>query len=208
MKLYRPTGLVELGLIFASGMETFPPRLPEQPIFYPVLNFNYADQIAREWNTGSHSYARNVTCFTLEDDYGSQFESHIVGSREHEELWIPAEEMGEFNRHIKGRIEIASAHFGPKFRGEIPDAFLLRGKDAVEQFILLGEIYGYNAADFACEILAQKRLVFLHYPFWRQFDFTDLGLLEQERSKLLECIAKVWEMSDIPFKLPPSSAIQ
>ena len=28
----------------------FPPRLPEQPIFYPVLTEDYARQIARDWN--------------------------------------------------------------------------------------------------------------------------------------------------------------
>jgi ADP-ribosylglycohydrolase len=35
--LYRPVGPKELGLIRASGWRAFPPRLPEQPIFYPVL---------------------------------------------------------------------------------------------------------------------------------------------------------------------------
>ena len=36
--LYRPVGPKELELIVASGYREFPPRLPEQPIFYPVLN--------------------------------------------------------------------------------------------------------------------------------------------------------------------------
>jgi hypothetical protein len=34
--LFRPTGERELALIRESGWRAFPPRLPEQPIFYPV----------------------------------------------------------------------------------------------------------------------------------------------------------------------------
>jgi hypothetical protein len=49
--LYRPVGLAELKLVKASGYREFPPRLPEQPIFYPVLTEAYATQIARDWNT-------------------------------------------------------------------------------------------------------------------------------------------------------------
>ena len=48
--LYRPTGAKELALIEASAFTVFPPRLPEQPIFYPVTNETYAAQIARDWN--------------------------------------------------------------------------------------------------------------------------------------------------------------
>jgi len=29
----------------------FPPRLPEQPIFYPVTNEKYAAEIASKWST-------------------------------------------------------------------------------------------------------------------------------------------------------------
>lgn len=49
--LFRPVGEKELALIRASGHRAFPPRLPEQPIFYPVVQENYAIQIARDWNT-------------------------------------------------------------------------------------------------------------------------------------------------------------
>ena len=48
--LFRPIGPEELALIEASGRRAFPPRLPEQPIFYPVLNEGYAVKIARDWN--------------------------------------------------------------------------------------------------------------------------------------------------------------
>ncbi|HVX50037.1 MAG TPA: hypothetical protein VHB48_07760, partial [Chitinophagaceae bacterium] len=48
--LYRPVGPDELKKIADSGYKKFPPRLPEQPVFYPVLNEEYAVQIARDWN--------------------------------------------------------------------------------------------------------------------------------------------------------------
>lgn len=41
MILHSPVGIEELALVFDSGMRAFPPRLPEQPIFYPVTNFGY-----------------------------------------------------------------------------------------------------------------------------------------------------------------------
>ena len=49
-ELFRPVGPIELALIAESGFRRFPPRLPEQPIFYPVCNEAYAVEIARDWN--------------------------------------------------------------------------------------------------------------------------------------------------------------
>jgi hypothetical protein len=51
MVLYRPVGEKELRLIEAGGYMAFPPRLPEQPIFYPVTNEKYAAEIASKWST-------------------------------------------------------------------------------------------------------------------------------------------------------------
>lgn len=120
MILYRPVGIKELELIAKSGYQKFPPRLPEQPIFYPVLHFAYAEQIARDWNSKSGDYAGFVTRFEVEDAYLSQFEVHTVGRRGlHEELWVPAEELGEFNRHIVGKIAIEAAYYGEGFEGEV-----------------------------------------------------------------------------------------
>src|ERR1700677_539089 len=105
--LYRPTGEIELRLIAESGYRAFPPRLPEQPIFYPVLNEEYATQIARGWNTrdGGTGY---VLRFQVESEYLTRFPVQIAGARIHQEYWIPAEELEEFNRHIVGLIEIVS----------------------------------------------------------------------------------------------------
>ena len=119
MILYRPVGPKELELIAATGFKVFPPRLPDQPIFYPVLNFEYAAQIARDWNSTGPQGAGFVTKFEVEQSYAGRFEVHIVGSRIHQELWVPAEELEEFNRHIVGLITVEASFYGEKFSGEI-----------------------------------------------------------------------------------------
>src|SRR5215813_1198543 len=91
--LYRPVGQKEFDLIAQSKFSDFPPRLPEQPIFYPVLNRQYADQIARDWNTKDErsGYVGYVLEFDVDAEYLSAFEVHQVGDRNHAEYWIPAE---------------------------------------------------------------------------------------------------------------------
>jgi hypothetical protein len=98
-------------LIRESGWKEFPPRLPEQPIFYPVLRQEYAEQIARDWNTrdGGTGY---VLRFTVEGDYLSRFPVQTVGAYTHQEYWIPAEDLAEFNRHIVGPIEVVKRFQG------------------------------------------------------------------------------------------------
>jgi hypothetical protein len=105
--LYRPVGEAELELIRSSGWKEFPPRLPEQPIFYPVLEEEYAIQIARDWNTkdGDSGF---VLRFQVDATYIAQFEVQVAGSRVHREYWIPAEQLTEFNRNIVGQIEVLS----------------------------------------------------------------------------------------------------
>ena len=106
MTLYRPVGTAELRRIAESGFPAFPPRLPEQPIFYPVLNETYACEIAEKWNTKTGDGRGYVMRFGVDDAYIAQFEVRSVGNRTHQELWIPAEALTEFNRHIIGIIEI------------------------------------------------------------------------------------------------------
>lgn len=108
MTLYRPVGHFELELIRQLDFKSFPPRLEIQPIFYPVLNEEYAIYIAKEWNTTDKAsgYIGYVTRFEVDDEYVSKFEVQVVGARIHEELWVPAEELDEFNSHILGEIEV------------------------------------------------------------------------------------------------------
>jgi hypothetical protein len=114
--LYRPVGQNELELVRAAGFRAFPPRLPEQPIFYPVLNQEYATRIAREWNTKDErsGFVGFVLRFRVRTKFLARYEIHIAGSAEHREYWIPAEDLAEFNANIVGKIEILS-----EFHGEI-----------------------------------------------------------------------------------------
>jgi hypothetical protein len=105
--LYRPVGPDELKLIVDSGNRLFPPRLPEQPIFYPVLNEEYAVQIAREWNAKDpKKKAGYVTRFRVRSAFLSGYEVQTVGGKIHQEYWIPAGDLEEFNKNIVGRIEV------------------------------------------------------------------------------------------------------
>lgn len=111
--LYRPVGAKELELIEQSGFRSFPPRLPEQPIFYPVTNEAYAVQIARDWNARlSPDRAGFVTRFRVVKSFLDNYEQKVVGGSEHEEYWIPAEELAEFNQNIVGEIEIIAEFSG------------------------------------------------------------------------------------------------
>jgi len=117
VKLYRPVGLKELELIMGSGWKKFPPRLEWQPIFYPVLNQAYAAQIAAEWNTRDEfsGYCGVVTAFDLKEDHYLTFPVQNVGGEIHNELWVPAAELEEFNRNMIGDIRIVQAFFGEGF---------------------------------------------------------------------------------------------
>lgn len=106
--LFHPTGQAELDLIRAAEWRAFPPRLPEQPIFYPVLNEEYATQIARDWNTRDDGVGY-VVRFQVEMELLARYSVQTAGARTHQEYWIPAEELDEFNRHIVGVIEVIAS---------------------------------------------------------------------------------------------------
>ena len=110
--LYRPVGPEELQLIAEAGYRAFPPRLPEQPIFYPVTNEEYATQIARDWNTKHGSKIGYVTKFAVGAAFAARYPRQTVGGRQHEELWVPAEEFAEFNQNIVGIIEVIAEFKG------------------------------------------------------------------------------------------------
>jgi hypothetical protein len=81
--------------------------LPGQAIFYPVLNEDYGTKIARDWNAGDPLSGRGyVTRFRVRTAFLSKYEVQTVGGRTHQEYWIPAEELTEFNANIVGAIEV------------------------------------------------------------------------------------------------------
>lgn len=112
-ELFRPVGSAELELIRASGFACFPPRLPEQPIFYPVLDEEYAIQIARDWNAKHNSDKLGfVTRFRVRIDFLARYDVQTVGGSTHREYWIPVDDLTEFNRNIVGNIDVIA-----EFRG-------------------------------------------------------------------------------------------
>lgn len=108
--LFRPVGPRELKLIEGSGWKRFPKRQTQQPIFYPVMNEEYAIQIARDWNVPA-SGSGFVTKFEVNSDYLKKFPIQNVGGDIYEELWVPAEELEEFNDQIEGKIEVIRSFF-------------------------------------------------------------------------------------------------
>ncbi len=112
--LYRPVGETELKLIEGSGFAAFPPRLQWQPIFYPVLNKQYAEQIAQDWNTKDEfsGYAGHVLEFDVDQVFLDRYPVQNVGGEIHNELWVPAEELSLFNEHIVGKIRKIKSFYG------------------------------------------------------------------------------------------------
>jgi len=112
-EIFRPVGLEEMNLIRELGSKAFPPRLPEQPIFYPVLNADYARQIARDWNVKyTSSRSGFVTRFRVRTTFLQRYQVRTVGGLEHQEYWIPAEDLNEFNENIVGEIEVIAEYLG------------------------------------------------------------------------------------------------
>lgn len=105
LTLWRPVGPKELELIEQSGMRAFPPRLPDQPIFYPVLTEDYAVKIARDWNVPA-SGSGFVTRFAIKRSFIEKYDVQEAGGRSHLEYWIPAEDLDAFNAAIVGLIEV------------------------------------------------------------------------------------------------------
>jgi hypothetical protein len=125
--LFRPTGPKELALVKASGWKSWPPRLPEQPIFYPVLNEEYARKIATDWNATSPDtgYRGYVTRLRVRADFLDDYKIQTVGASWAREYWIPAAELDAFNEALVDSIEVIAAYEGgpetePVDRGALP----------------------------------------------------------------------------------------
>jgi hypothetical protein len=116
--LYRPVGEKEMLLIIENGYQKFPPRLEWQPIFYPVLNEEYASEIAEKWNTRDEAgnYLGFVTRFEVQEEEINKYEVQNVGAKNHNELWVPSEELETFNQAIIGNIEVIRVFVGNDFK--------------------------------------------------------------------------------------------
>ncbi|MGB1251114.1 MAG: hypothetical protein ACPG8W_10900 [Candidatus Promineifilaceae bacterium] len=106
--LYRPMGQAEYDLVEQTGFKAWPPRLPEQPIFYPVTNEAYAAEIAQRWNTtdAENGNVGYVSRFRVSNSFLDRYDIQTVGARHHTEYWIPADDLPQLNANIVGQIEI------------------------------------------------------------------------------------------------------
>ncbi|MBD3922945.1 hypothetical protein H8B09_29830 [Paenibacillus sp. PR3] len=199
--LFRPVGLTEMKLILDLELKAFPPRLPEQPIFYPVLNKEYAAEIAHEWNTKDKfsGYVGFVTEFTVKCPFIDKYEEQIVGSRTHEELWIPSEELEEMNANIDGRIKLIDVFYGKEYEGITSDSEPFQEKTLMEQLRLWHELCVKDWTDFNQEIREQWKFIFMNYSYWVALDPTLVGLNEKLKNKVLSKMHECWKehLSDI-----------
>ncbi len=156
--VWRPTGQRELDLVAESGWSAWPPRLADQPIFYPVLNQWYATKIAREWNVpaGGVGY---VTRFDVANAYLSRHAVQQAGGRDVLEYWIPAAELDEFNANIVSHIVMVTEYRAPlddvSFTSNLPvswraylqgESWLCRGRVSDNTYVHL-----YQPAETAGE---------------------------------------------------------
>ncbi len=201
-KLFRPIGLQELALLWDSGMREFPPRLIQQPIFYPVVNLEYARQIARDWNTpdANSGFAGFVTRFDVSSTYLTKYELHTAGSSAHREYWIPAREMTAFNKAINGLISVEEAYFGREFSGYVPSEGNLTGHNAVAQYTALSNLIDFG--DFSAEVSASRKAVYLNCRYWFDADLVVLGDTGEQRYLFFIKLAMAWKSHKIKAPLP------
>lgn len=107
---YRPVSQAELDLLEQSEFTCWPPRLPEQPIFYPVTNEHYAIELT-QWNVSDFG-AGYVTRFAVEKVFMDQYAIHCVGAAHQTEWWVPSEDLDRLNERIVGPIEVLGAYGG------------------------------------------------------------------------------------------------
>ncbi|MFO0851585.1 MAG: ADP-ribosylation/crystallin J1 [Gemmataceae bacterium] len=109
-------------MIAESGFREFPPRFHWQPIFYPVVTLEYARAIIGQWNRNEAEagYCGFVTRFEIDDEFVARYPvQQLGGGPIYRELWVPAAELAEFNRHIMPPIRVIEMVYGPKFTGQV-----------------------------------------------------------------------------------------
>ena len=119
--LWRPVGQAELDLVAASGWRAWPPRLPEQPTFSPVLDRRLATKTTRTWNVAAGGVGY-VTSFDVRREFLDRHAAHQAGGPDALEYRIPAEELPELNAAIVGAIREEADYRGPVAEQEFTDA--------------------------------------------------------------------------------------
>jgi len=202
--LYRPVGLHEMILILEADPHAFPPRKADQPYFYPVLTEDYAHQIARDWNTTDKAsgYSGFVTRFDVAVDYLEQFEEKTVGESHHQELWVPAEQLSDFNKQIDGDIVVIATYYGDEYEGARHE---FRDFAADGMFKFLYELVLKNKHDFRAEMMLSRRAIYVNYPYWMTQSYDEIPA---DRHKVfLQYLADAWGERFPDWHLPASEKV-
>lgn len=108
-RCWDPGSPAELEWVRESGWTAWPPHLLDQPISLPVLNEDYATKIARDWNAPRDGVGY-VTRFEADGAFAERYPVQQAGGSTILELWVPAEELDNFNHHIIGAIEVIAEY--------------------------------------------------------------------------------------------------
>ncbi len=148
--------------------------------------------------------------FNIKNGYAGKFQKEIVRGKQHEELWIPAEELVEFNNNIIGHIDVIAAYFGEGFVGSPPETgFTNKSATADEYLQLLLNTFEYNSMDFRGSVVMNYKSVFCNYAYWKQRDIALLTAKDNNKAKyLLPAIADTWQSNFIGITLPTEAKIQ
>jgi hypothetical protein len=199
--LFRPVGLKELRLVMDSDFRAFPPRLPHQPIFYPVLNREYAAQIASQWNSRDEfaGYAGFITRFEVKRSYVEQFDIHQVGAAVHQELWIPADKLDVFNTMIVSYIQVIDGYYGERYTGPEPLPTILKGSVAIEQLEMLANCL---PSEVSAEISVNWQVVYANYLFWCRLQPSKARMTGTQKRAILSTIRQAWDKHQPEIPLP------
>ncbi len=125
-----------------------------------------------------------------------------MGPKDHYKLCIPSAELNLFSQGLQGSISVETAFFGPEYEGFVPANFALKGKNATEQFISLAKMWEYSSVDFAAEIAANRKAIYLNSWFWAQHDFTSKGIGTDQKRLMFERLKTAWELNHIDLPWP------
>lgn len=157
--------------ILDSEGKKFPKRKNNQPIFYPVLTYKYACKIAKEWNTKDidSGFAGYVTEFIIDDSFleEKRYEIHCVGTKDDLEIWVPSNELDQFNQNIIGKIKIVESFYGSNYKGILPLGVCgFHESNLDKQIKLLERIYNYNSLDFSGTVFVEWKIINLNLQYW------------------------------------------
>ena len=168
-RLFRPLDLPELKGICDSGYGRFPTRQTWQPIFYPVADLSYAEQIAYECHVNASSgYGGFVVQFDVEERYMDSFKLPRSTNATFQEFRIPAESLPELNRQLQGDIQLVSSFYTSDYRGIPIKSGELKGLNIYEQVQYVHSLKG-NQPRIRALIVQYEFTILTNLNYWKHY---------------------------------------